>query len=68
MPIFTFECKKCKARFDLLINVVNNESKVCPKCNSKKIDRIFSSFAVRGTSKSSSSCSTCSSNKCSSCG
>ncbi len=67
MPIYTYLCKKCKGKFDLLVGV-NQEKKTleCPHCKSKDIERVFSSFAISGTDKSS-SCSSCQINSCSTC-
>ena len=47
MPIYTFICKDCGEKFDLLIGVTSDkvESR-CVKCGSKKIEKVFSSFSV----------------------
>jgi putative FmdB family regulatory protein len=56
MPIYSYVCKDCAAKFDLLVraNTKDNE-KVCEKCSSKNIERTFAPFAVRTGSLSSSS-------------
>ncbi|PKN70581.1 MAG: FmdB family transcriptional regulator [Deltaproteobacteria bacterium HGW-Deltaproteobacteria-10] len=61
MPIFEFKCKKCKTVFEELIFSAADEKKtVCPKCGSKKSDKLMSVFAG-----SKSGCSSCSSTSCS---
>ena len=61
MPIYTYECKSCGQKFDLLINVgAGKEEMKCTKCNSKNIKKIFAPFnTVSGNDSSSSqSCPT----------
>ena len=51
MPIYTYVCKDCGEKFDLLIGVTSEKTELkCKKCNSRKIDKILSSFSV-GSSK-----------------
>lgn len=46
MPIYEYECTKCETWFDELIYSKDEEKKLkCPKCNSKKIERRFSTFS-----------------------
>ena len=59
MPIFEYECKKCGQVTEVLENANGNGKHECRKCGSKRMEKLFSSFAARnGTSSSSSSCST----------
>jgi putative FmdB family regulatory protein len=72
MPIYEYHCKQCHHEFEKLV-FNSSEEIACPKCESKKVDRMMSAFAfsVGGTFKStagSSSCGSCSSGSCSSCG
>ena len=47
MPIYTYVCKDCGEKFDLLIGVVSeNPEFKCKKCSSKNIGKILSSFNV----------------------
>ena len=62
MPIYTYVCKDCGEKFDLIIGV--NAEKVqlkCVKCASKNIEKTFSAFSVgnAGGSCSTGSCPTC---------
>lgn len=51
MPIYSYLCKNCGAKFDLLIGVTSkDEEKICKKCASKNIEKIFASFAVNVSS------------------
>ena len=47
MPIFEYICKKCDNRFELLVRA--SASPQCPQCNSKKLEKQFSTFASSGT-------------------
>jgi len=63
MPIYSYICKDCDEKFDLLIGVTSEKTKLkCKKCNSRRIVRVLSPFSVgnsRGKSDSSgSSCPT----------
>ena len=67
MPIYSYICKKCKEKFDLLEGVTREKvKKVCPGCGSKSIEKTFSTFGVgKGSSSSPAmpggNCSSCSS-------
>jgi putative FmdB family regulatory protein len=59
MPLYSFVCKDCSEKFDLLIGVTKqSEKKVCKKCGSKNIKKVFASFSVSNKDNSSSSCPT----------
>ena len=60
MPIYTYECKDCSEKFDLLIGVTSEKTELkCKKCNSKNIQKTISTFSVGNKSGfSGSSCST----------
>ena len=57
MPIYTYICKDCGEKFDLLFGVTSEKAELkCKKCNSRNIHKILSLFSVgnsRGTSGSS---------------
>lgn len=47
MPLYEYECLKCKHKFAELVMDKEEEKKLsCPKCKSKKLERLFSSFAL----------------------
>jgi len=58
MPIYEYECRKCKEKFEVLqkINEDNGHLR-CPKCKADRPQRVLSSFSS-GSVKSSASCST----------
>ena len=63
MPVYSYKCKDCGTQFDLLVGVTSKKTKkVCSKCGSKNIEKIFVSFGVgkspKGGSSSSGSCTT----------
>jgi putative FmdB family regulatory protein len=75
LPIFEYECAKCKKTFELLVLGGLPKTVKCEFCGSRKTRKLLSSFSVgagktdgSNRNKSSSACSTCSSKSCSSCG
>jgi len=63
MPVYSYICKKCGEKFDLLIGMTSEKIELkCKKCNSKNIEKTFGSFSVGGSSQkfgsSDSSCPT----------
>ena len=47
MPVYTYICKDCGEKFDLLIGMTSEKTELkCKKCNSRNIDKILSSFSV----------------------
>jgi len=43
MPLFHFECEKCKNRSEILVR--GSEKPACPKCGSTKLVKQASAFA-----------------------
>ena len=59
MPVYTYICKDCGEKFDLLVGVTAEKVEIkCKKCNSKNIEKILSAFSVGGSGASGSSCPT----------
>ncbi len=50
MPIFEYKCSKCSAVFELLVR--GSEKPECPKCKSKRVKKLVSSFGVGKASAS----------------
>ena len=70
MPLYSYVCKECGKKFDLLVGMTSeNEESRCEKCGSRNIERILAPFGIRGSSgsKSSSACATCTTGKCNTC-
>ncbi|MFW6131283.1 MAG: FmdB family zinc ribbon protein [Candidatus Aminicenantaceae bacterium] len=71
MPIYEYICKKCGKHFECLVSIGNENIVSCTHCNSKDIQKKFSSFGIGGKNsrinQTSSSCTTCSSHSCSTC-
>jgi putative FmdB family regulatory protein len=58
MPIYEYECRGCKERFEVLQKMNEDSSHLrCPKCQTDRPKRVLSSFSSSST-KSSESCST----------
>ena len=66
MPIYTYVCKDCGEKFDLLIGVTSEKIELkCKKCGGKNIKKLFGSFSVgKSSGKISSSGSSCSTGTC----
>jgi putative FmdB family regulatory protein len=77
MPVYEYTCSDCQLKFELLRPVSKvNEGVHCPRCH-KSAERVFSTFASFSKSDSGlstpvagtgSSCSSCNTTGCSSCG
>ena len=51
MPVYSYICKDCNSKFDLLIGVTNkDEEKICKKCSSRNIEKLFAPFGVNVSS------------------
>jgi putative FmdB family regulatory protein len=51
MPLFEFKCRECGTTFEKI--VPTSTSKVaCKKCESSKVDKLLSVFAVGASSRS----------------
>jgi putative FmdB family regulatory protein len=57
MPIYEYECRKCRERFEVLQKASDtDEGLSCPKCEADKPERVLSAFcsvSAKGTSLSS---------------
>lgn len=45
MPTFEFHCSDCQQEFEIFVR--NQEQPVCPKCQSKKLEKLISAPAGR---------------------
>jgi putative FmdB family regulatory protein len=57
MPIYEFQCEKCRKRFELTYSITDYERQAkkkikCPKCASIKVVRQISTFEVKTSKKS----------------
>ena len=51
MPIYEYRCAECGRTFEQLRNMRDNDRDVeCPKCESHKVERLLSGFAMSGCS------------------
>ena len=68
MPIYEYQCKKCGQVTEVFEGAGAKGKHVCPKCESKQMEKLFSAFAVgknAGSSGSSCSTGTCPTGTCS---
>ncbi len=47
MPIYEFACKKCGQEFEALFLSQDDPDPTCPKCQSKKVEKLISAGSVR---------------------
>jgi putative FmdB family regulatory protein len=69
MPIYEYQCNKCKCCFEKLVFGSNPEA-VCPSCGSKETTKRLSRFGMGKSSDGtggSSGCGGCSSSSCAGC-
>ncbi len=59
MPIYSYECKDCGEKFDMLVGVgTGGEELKCKKCNSKRVQKVPTTFSFTINGGSSGSCPT----------
>jgi putative FmdB family regulatory protein len=65
MPRYDFECSECKTTFEVDLKISekdqDSDKKVCPKCQSKKVQQIISfkgGISTGGSSAAAPSCPT----------
>ena len=63
MPIFEYRCRECGAKFEK-IQAASATDAVCKTCNSTRVERLLSAFAVGAAIRSEASpaespCQTC---------
>ena len=46
MPIFEYECRKCKKVFELLVSRKNEDKVECPHCGAKDPVKLISQFSA----------------------
>ncbi len=66
MPIYSYICKDCGEKFDLLVGITSEKVELkCKKCGSKNIEKTLGSFSVGNPSdKASSSGPSCPTGTC----
>ncbi len=56
MPTYEFDCERCGNKFSLILTTREYEKEKdrfrCPKCRSKRVKQVLSSFITRTTKKS----------------
>jgi len=72
MPTYEYECKECNHKFEVFQSISSEPLKECPKCKGL-VERLIGGgigFISVGSNSSfnGTSCGTCSSNTCSTCG
>ena len=52
MPIYEYQCDNCHRRVSILARSFSESSVTCPNCGSTELKRLFSTFSVRKSDKS----------------
>lgn len=54
MPLYEYHCKECDKVFSLRLHIKEHEKKrpKCPKCGSRKLAQVYSSFFAKTAKKS----------------
>jgi len=54
MPSYDFKCKKCQKRFSIKLTIQELEERryKCPKCGSKRLDKLVTAFFTQTSKKS----------------
>jgi putative FmdB family regulatory protein len=54
MPIYEYRCGGCQRKFEqIVLRGRALEEAVCPRCGSREVERLLSSFAMAGVSRKS---------------
>ncbi|MFA5251810.1 MAG: zinc ribbon domain-containing protein [Phycisphaerae bacterium] len=64
MPIFEYKCVKCSRISEFLEPYDGKQPKVCSHCGSGKLEKQFSTFALRVKEGDSKRCKSCSDRSC----
>ncbi|NVM20407.1 MAG: zinc ribbon domain-containing protein [Desulfobacterales bacterium] len=54
MPTYEYQCEECKDQFSLILSIAEHDEKAvtCPKCKSKEVKQIVSTFIAQTSRKS----------------
>ena len=65
MPIYEFECGKCKNVFEIILRASDRMSASCPTCKSKKTKKLMYVFGGKiGNTSAGGGCGTCAATSC----
>lgn len=64
MPIFEYRCRACRERFERLLPRAQGEPPACPRCASREVERLLSTFAVTTARRESRPVGPCGSDDC----
>lgn len=66
MPIYEYECKKCRTEFEVLFRSGDKQDGVaCPACSSRRTKRLLSAFSGKiGNTTGGAGCGSCTATSC----
>ncbi|HOO49934.1 MAG TPA: zinc ribbon domain-containing protein [Smithellaceae bacterium] len=51
MPFYEYQCKDCRTLFEQFVPISEADKKqLCPKCKSKKTEKLLSTFSAKSSS------------------
>lgn len=53
MPLFEYRCRKCTHVYESLAKNALSPAEPCPKCGSKSVEKLFSTFSAPSSAASS---------------
>jgi putative FmdB family regulatory protein len=59
MPIYEYQCNECNSKYEVLVRTSSDDDEKvsCPKCNSTKNKKLFSTFSASVSSSGDYGCS-----------
>ena len=66
MPIYEYQCNECNSKYEVLVRTSSDDDEKvsCPKCNSTKNKKLFSTFSASVSSSGPSGDYGCSNGSC----
>ena len=56
MPLFEYRCRMCNHVYESLARNALSPAEPCPKCKSRQVEKLFSTFSAPASQSSSTSC------------
>ena len=53
MPLYDYRCKECGHVVEMLEKVGSADERTCPRCGSRRMDKLISRFGVRASTPTS---------------
>ncbi len=50
MPVYDFRCQQCDHKFTVMVSINEKDQVKCPKCESEKVQQLFTGFFTKKSS------------------